>query len=488
MYFFVNKGIHQLNSGVEYAQFYRADIFNQQQWPFKFILTDFLPDLDKSIQQMQLKNREIINLYEYFLSEDPVTYLKKGLTVSQAFDQKDYYDDQHHLKLSIIHNTRHYATTLYYHYRIDHGTGKVVHDIDRVILTNGTHRLMWHYQLNKVSGRHATSFRLFDFEGQNYWFQNFEGLLSFFYQKVNETFSNGHYIIDRGVDNQEALIRLKASGAMITITQVIHAQHFFGIKQQQLLFNQHYQYLFDHAKMFDHIITATMGQTQQVIENLQTIGLDHEQTKAMVKTIPAGYARAIKTPRKVHQNVFQFVTASRLHPEKHIDHIIYAIQQLKQNNYSVALTIYGDGDDNQRLKKLILKLNLSDTIHLMPTTHHFLTVLNEYDALVSASYSEGFGLTYLEALSQGLPVVSYANAYGAQHLIKDGVNGYLANVIFSNQSSDIQQNIQNLVQAMVKVMVLNNYPKLSVGAIQTAQQYSSNRVSQKWAELMGVGD
>lgn len=51
-------------------------------------------------------------------------------------------------------------------------------------------------------------------------------------------------------------------------------------------------------------------------------------------------------------------------------------------------------------------------------------VYETYDAYVSASQSEGFGLTLMEAVGSGLPIIGFDVRYGNQTFIDDGENGY----------------------------------------------------------------
>ena len=45
--------------------------------------------------------------------------------------------------------------------------------------------------------------------------------------------------------------------------------------------------------------------------------------------------------------------------------------------------------------------------------------------IVQTSVAEGFGMNLVEAMSYGVPVVSYDITYGTRELIHDGVNGYV---------------------------------------------------------------
>jgi len=75
--------------------------------------------------------------------------------------------------------------------------------------------------------------------------------------------------------------------------------------------------------------------------------------------------------------------------------------------------------------------------------------------------SEGFGLTYIEAISNAMPIATYANLYGAQELVHEGVNGHLA--MFSHKKADEAANVKQLAEAMRHVF--EHYNELLLGVL-----------------------
>ncbi|WP_145361864.1 glycosyltransferase, partial [Staphylococcus epidermidis] len=52
-------------------------------------------------------------------------------------------------------------------------------------------------------------------------------------------------------------------------------------------------------------------------------------------------------------------------------------------------------------------------------------IYSQYELFVSASQSEGFGLTLMEAVGSGLGMIGFNVNYGNPTFIEDGQNGYL---------------------------------------------------------------
>ncbi|WP_153059433.1 glycosyltransferase, partial [Streptococcus suis] len=86
--------------------------------------------------------------------------------------------------------------------------------------------------------------------------------------------------------------------------------------------------------------------------------------------------------------------------------------------------IYGSGGEQGKIETIIKEYGAEDYIQLKG--HQDLTeVYQDYELYLTASKSEGFGLTLLEAIGAGLPLIGFDAPYGNQTFIQDGLNGYL---------------------------------------------------------------
>ncbi len=102
---------------------------------------------------------------------------------------------------------------------------------------------------------------------------------------------------------------------------------------------------------------------------------------------------------------------SRLHPKKQLPLLFTALQQLKEKNpeRDWKLDIAGDGELSylESLKQLSTSLGISDHIcwhgHVTGTAKQFL--FRESDWFVLPSLSENFGISVVEALKSGTPVI-----------------------------------------------------------------------------------
>lgn len=478
MIFFVNKGMGHGNSGVEHAQFYRAERFREKNIPYKLVFTDHLPMLHQHMKEWHIAEDQVISLYDYLLSDDPDDYLRVGEHNTHEYYEDVLWDTTNTQRIIKRQATGNYTETIQRRKRYLQEKNSYQVTDDRLILENGTKRVSWHYRTDKSNQQSITNIRVDNFRGRCYLFTTFEELVDFFFLDLQRRFTNNTYIIDRGSENEETLTRMKQNGVPLKIVDVVHAAHFITWYDNHPLWNNYYQYMFDHIRDIDRVVVSTKLQRDAMISELITSGSENVANK--IVTIPVGGVSSCSPPKHWQGDVAKFVTASRLHPEKHINHIIQAIKQLRVAGMPAVLTIYGTGTEEKQLTALIKSLNLESFVQLKGLSQNMVTDMQNYDAFVSASYSEGFGLTYIEAMGNALPIATYANLYGAQELVHDGVNGYLAS--FSHHATDELTNIRNLANAMQRVF--ENYDQLSIGASKLAVQYKNEVIAKQWEDIM----
>ncbi len=120
------------------------------------------------------------------------------------------------------------------------------------------------------------------------------------------------------------------------------------------------------------------------------------------------------------------VTVSRLDLEgKPIQQCISAFCLIKDAFPDVNYLIYGVGAGRNTLETLIADTDCADRVKLMGYTSDPLNVFRQAIASVYPTMTEGFGLSILEALSNGCPVISYDVNYGPREMIVSGKNGEL---------------------------------------------------------------
>ena len=85
----------------------------------------------------------------------------------------------------------------------------------------------------------------------------------------------------------------------------------------------------------------------------------------------------------------------------------------------LSFDIYGKGGEEGKLRSLIDELG-RQTISISKGNANLEKIYKNYEVYLSASTSEGFGLTLMEAIGSGLPIIGFDVPYGNQTFVTEG--------------------------------------------------------------------
>jgi glycosyltransferase involved in cell wall biosynthesis len=128
-------------------------------------------------------------------------------------------------------------------------------------------------------------------------------------------------------------------------------------------------------------------------------------------------------PADTHDKVI--AAAGRLARGKRFDLLIEAFAEVAAAHSDWTLRIYGAGTEKDRLQQLIDRLDLGGRAVLMGVAAPIEAEFAKASVVASASDAESFGMTLVEAMLCGVPVVSTDCPLGPAEIIQDGVDGLL---------------------------------------------------------------
>ncbi|MCI1891036.1 MAG: glycosyltransferase [Schleiferilactobacillus perolens] len=476
MIFFLDGAIGMGNSGIEHAQFYRAKRFDQAGLPYKYVYVDLIKELREAMAQWQLANDSVINMWEYFVLGGD--YLHSGIkeeVPSQTellIDSTDTHRKRDTYTKSGLHIVEHLVK-----YPDKHSKSNILLvSTGRVEIFNtatGKRKVMFEYVDDDHRKMLVRNIHLYDQDGQHLFFTNIVPLRRYFYQQLDQAFSGQNiFFIDRGEDAEDSLFNHSLPNAKVI--EAIHADHLADRDDPRYpLWNNYYEYLLTHLDSVEKVIVATELQRQDLLK-------DFPNAADKIVTIPVGGVRdAEPALNHAKHTPLKLVTASRLAAEKHIDLIVRAVAKLNAENIPVTLDIFGQGEMHDKLEKTIEETKSQDTVTLKGLSNNLAEEYPQYDVFVSASYSEGFGLTYIEALNAALPVVTFNARFGAQELIKDGDNGFLQDF----KRDDEDYNVTQLV-AGIKRLLAEDYGQLQEHTRASVKDYQDHVIADKWGALI----
>ncbi len=115
---------------------------------------------------------------------------------------------------------------------------------------------------------------------------------------------------------------------------------------------------------------------------------------------------------------------ARLSEVKGHIYLIKAMKEILRFYPKAQLFIAGDGKIKDDLVKFSRSFGIIDNIVFVPEVSDTLEALSVMDVFVMPSLNEGLGLSLMEAMAFGLPVVG-SNVGGIKSLIQDGYSGVL---------------------------------------------------------------
>lgn len=118
---------------------------------------------------------------------------------------------------------------------------------------------------------------------------------------------------------------------------------------------------------------------------------------------------------------------ARLDLVKDHETFIKAAKALLKERDDIIFLIAGDGNDESKLKSLVLDLGIQDNVHFLGYVTDSNSFFNAIDINVLTSISESFPYVILEGARMMKPVVT-TDVGGISKLIKDGYNSYLIDV------------------------------------------------------------
>ncbi len=167
----------------------------------------------------------------------------------------------------------------------------------------------------------------------------------------------------------------------------------------------------------------------------------------------------------------KLISVCRLHYNKNIEMTLLGIQKLKSKYPNIHLNIYGEGDWEFTLKRLIHDSNLEDNVSFCGVTNDVLVKLSESSIFISTSNEEGISNSMLEAMSVGMPIICTDCPIGGAKIMLSGGAGQLVPV------GNVEQFVEKL-DTMLSDSALSN--QMAEKAYLRTLEFTSDEVVNLW--------
>lgn len=179
-----------------------------------------------------------------------------------------------------------------------------------------------------------------------------------------------------------------------------------------------------------------------------------------------------RTNIKILQKSINVLYVGNFTKNKNVQNTIHALSIMRKKGFPIFYNIIGGGGDyHQSILKLIK--NNSIWINYIPKTNNkdlLKSLFNQSDLFCMPSKFETFGLVYIEAMSQGLPVI-FTKGQGIDGYFKDGEIGI---AVEDNNINDIINGIEKII---------NNYSVMSNNCLKYTNLFSWDKISSQYINI-----
>jgi glycosyltransferase involved in cell wall biosynthesis len=169
------------------------------------------------------------------------------------------------------------------------------------------------------------------------------------------------------------------------------------------------------------------------------------------------------------------IAAGRLTRQKAFGVLVKAFAKVCEAHPDWRLVIYGRGPRHSMVRDAIARHGVEANVTLPGPISDLDRAMAEASIFALSSRFEGFPMVLLEAMSAGLPVVSFDCPTGPREIVESGRNGLLV------PNGDVDALSAALLE-MIEDEELRR--RCAQGALETVERFSLDAIGQRWEELI----
>ncbi|VEF49051.1 glycosyltransferase [Bacillus freudenreichii] len=441
--YFMLHSIDKVRGGMTRAAIRRAKMLSRFYDAIGLITFDFNPDYDHVIQhykELGLWDDKIrhYNVYEFFMNE------------STAIPE----DHTHILDLDV--------------------TSKKVSLFDR----EGRPRKVAYY--DKPTGK-AIGEQLFTKDGRCFFKRHFEPTSHVWLDQSGNTRKSfkkvrdyRHHFIHSLIENKDSVllsdsrftdkILMGVKDNKVARMAVLHSNHLQSPYQYGSTLVKRNELLFDQMNKLDAVVTLTESQAEDIGSRFGR--------RSTIHTV--GHPANVPAENHEKNDSYIAVMLARYRGIKQISHAIKAFKKVVQTVPEAMLEIWGFGEEEDKYKRLVKRLRLEDHVFIKGFTNDIEGIYRKAAFSLITSKSEAFGMSIIESMSVGTPVICYACKYGPTDIITHGQNGLLV------EPGDVK----GLANAMIELY--SNEEKrrtLSHEAMKITKIFGEEKLADRWRAI-----
>lgn len=191
-----------------------------------------------------------------------------------------------------------------------------------------------------------------------------------------------------------------------------------------------------------------------------------------------------------------FLSVGRLVGVKQHDRIIRAFSYVRNKNKKVKLYVLGTGNNLEYLKFIVKRMGIEDSVIFKGFCHNVDQFYKKSRALVMASMAEGFPNVMVEAMSNGLPVITTDSPGGCGEIVGKIQSsrdiqyckyGILTPYIKGKAPRSIELEQEEILLGRAMLEILEDealYQRYHEASCKRAEYYGKDRIMKMWYELI----
>lgn len=183
--------------------------------------------------------------------------------------------------------------------------------------------------------------------------------------------------------------------------------------------------------------------------------------------------RDMDRKRTIHDPV-SLIFVGEICRRKNVTTVISAVSELRKAGNPVILNIVGAGNEEQKCRQMVKELGMEDSARFhgwQDTKEDIRRFYDQSDIFVMPSLRETFGTVYIEALSQGIPVI-YTKGQGIDGYFEQGEVGYACN----------PKDMKEIEQAILSV--ISDYDAISSRCLSEARNFQWAVIAEKYNNVI----
>ncbi len=227
-----------------------------------------------------------------------------------------------------------------------------------------------------------------------------------------------------------------------------------------------------HASAVVFISHAYKKQTFDVLPKKVVKAIEHK-TKVIPNGIDDKWFETTPIQRNDSIKPIRLLFTGSLDKNKNLSTVLKLVHSLKyDDDKEIFLNVAGDGPLKKKLMTECKWLNLQEMVyfHGNVSIEKLRALADESDVFILPSYKETFGISYVEAMSRGLPII-YTRGEGIDGFFPEGVVGYSS---YPDDVYDMAESID---------LIQNSYTEISNNCIQESKRFNWHDIANEYRAL-----